>query len=175
MTHITTHRSGTALDALNALDAAAAERELLTCCRARRWASQVVAGRPYAKLTALLNASDAVVAKLTDDDIAEALAAHPRIGERADGDARESAWSRHEQSGAAEATPAARKALAEGNAAYQKRFGQVFLICASGLSAEQVLVNLRTRLGNDAGTERAVVREELRKITQLRLRKLVGS
>jgi 2-oxo-4-hydroxy-4-carboxy-5-ureidoimidazoline decarboxylase len=65
-------------------------------------------------------------------------------------------------------------ALATGNGAYEERFGQVFLICATGLSATEMLAALRARLGNDAGTEAKIVRDELRKITGLRLRKLLG-
>jgi 2-oxo-4-hydroxy-4-carboxy-5-ureidoimidazoline decarboxylase len=67
-----------------------------------------------------------------------------------------------------------RQALADGNAAYEQRFGHVFLICASGLSGQDMVDQLRARLGHDPDTERAVVRAELRKITQLRLTKLLG-
>jgi len=160
---------------LNGLDRAAAERELLACCAAGRWAATVAAGRPYADHHTLLAASDAVFETLTDDDVAEALAAHPRVGERAQGRSREAAWSRSEQLGAAGADAQTRDALAAGNAAYEQRFGRVFLICASGLSAEQMLAALRTRLAHDPQTEQAVVREELRKITRLRLERLLGS
>lgn len=175
MAEITLHPQQRALTRLNGLGAETARRELLTCCAATEFADSVASGRPYESLDDLLNASDDAVAKLTEDDIAEALAAHPRIGQRADGEGREAAWSRREQSGAADATPAVKQALAEGNAAYEQRFDRVFLICATGRSAESILADLHTRLGNDPETERAVVREELRKITRLRLRKLVES
>jgi 2-oxo-4-hydroxy-4-carboxy-5-ureidoimidazoline decarboxylase len=96
--------------------------------------------------------------------------AHPRIGDR-----RASAgWSAAEQSGAAAATDQVQQGLAEGNLAYEEHFGHVFLICASGLSGQAMLDQLRARLKNDPQTERAVVRQELLKITQLRLAKLLS-
>lgn len=171
MTQIT---STDALGSFNALGDAQAERELRACCGARRWASAVAAGRPYPQVDRLLRASDAAFATLTDSDLAEALASHPRIGERVTGSGREATWSRREQSGTAESPDGVMQALAEGNAAYEQRFDRVFLICASGLSAEQMLAELHSRLGNDEETERAVVREELRKITRLRLEELVS-
>ena len=99
------------------------------------------------------------------------LASHPRIGERAAADSREGGWSRQEQSGAAGAAEQVRRELAAGNAAYEQRFGHVFLICATGLSAEAMLAALRSRLRNDPIAEREVVRGELVKIVRLRLAK----
>jgi 2-oxo-4-hydroxy-4-carboxy-5-ureidoimidazoline decarboxylase len=101
-----------------------------------------------------------------------ALAAHPRIGERAAGSGTEAAWSRAEQSAVSRDSETERQ-LAEGNHAYEERFGRVFLICATGLSAEDVLAALRTRLGHDEVTEQAVVADELRKIALLRLGKVL--
>lgn len=175
MAEITLHSHERALTRLNGLSAEAARRELLTCCASTEFADSVAASRPYESLDDLLNASDDAIAKLTEDDIAEALAAHPRIGQRADGEGREATWSRREQAGASDASPAVKQALAEGNAAYEQRFDRVFLICAAGRSAESMLADLHTRLGNDPESERAVVAEELRKITRLRMRKLVES
>lgn len=171
MTQIT---SPSALGSFNALGDAQAERELRACCGARRWATAVAAGRPYSRVDLLLRASDAAFATLTDADLAEALASHPRIGERATGSGREAVWSRREQSRTAGSSDAVMQALAEGNAAYERRFDRVFLICASGLSAEEMLAELHIRLGNDDETEHAVVREELRKITRLRLEELIS-
>ena len=105
---------------------------------------------------------------------ARRLAAHPRIGEKAAGNGAEAAWSREEQS-AVEQDAAVQQALAEGNRAYEQRFDRVFLICATGRSGEEVLADLRSRLGNDEATEAAVVADELRKIALLRLRRVVGS
>ncbi len=169
----------------DAADAGAAAQLLEPCCASRRWVAAVVAGRPYGAPAALVAGSDASLHALAWDDVLEALAAHPRIGERATGDGREAAWSRQEQAGAAAdlagraaagpADPADRAApaeqLREGNLAYEQRFGYVFLICATGLSADQVLAGLRERLGHDPASERAVVRAELAKIVRLRLAK----
>jgi len=153
----------------NALPGAEAEAELLTCCASRRWAAAVAAGRPYGSVADLFAAAGQAVRELEWPDVQEALAAHPRIGDRPRGADRESAWSRGEQSGVADAD---RAALAAGNVAYEERFGHVFLICASGRDAAEMLAELRERLRNDPGTERSVVHAELVKITELRLRKL---
>jgi 2-oxo-4-hydroxy-4-carboxy-5-ureidoimidazoline decarboxylase len=96
--------------------------------------------------------------------------AHPRIGGRVPAGGQSAA----EQSGVAAASEQVRQALADGNLAYERRFGHVFLICASGLSAQDMLDQLRTMLGHDTETERAVVREELLKITRMRLTKLLS-
>jgi 2-oxo-4-hydroxy-4-carboxy-5-ureidoimidazoline decarboxylase len=111
---------------------------------------------------------------LTWPDIVQALAAHPRIGQRAEGEAREAAWSREEQSGMASAEDDTKAALAEANRAYERRFDHVFLISAQGLAPEQMLQAARARLANDEATEREVVRGELAKITRLRLERLVA-
>ncbi|WP_067491347.1 2-oxo-4-hydroxy-4-carboxy-5-ureidoimidazoline decarboxylase [Actinomadura hibisca] len=157
---------------LNALPPADAESELLTCCASRRWAAAVAAGRPYRDADALHAASAEHLDDLDWADVEEALNAHPRIGERAAGQDRESAWSRGEQSGVNDAEAATRQALADGNRAYEDRFGHVFLICATGLSAGQMLAALQERLSHDADAERPVVRAELAKIVAIRLDKL---
>ncbi|GAA3208738.1 2-oxo-4-hydroxy-4-carboxy-5-ureidoimidazoline decarboxylase [Nonomuraea helvata] len=154
----------------NARPPDAAEEELLTCCASRTFAAKVAARRPYRDLGELTAAADAAVRELAWDDVLEALAAHPRIGERAAGDGRGASWSRQEQSGVDDGV---RQALAEGNRAYEERFGHVYLVCATGLSGAQLLARLGGRLGNDEESERAVVRDELAAITRLRLGKLM--
>ncbi len=166
MTHPAT--TSAALAAFNAAPAADAERDIARCCASRSLAAAIAAGRPYADAGALGAAIDAGFARLGWADIAGALADHPRIGGPAAG------WSAGEQAGAAAAPPAVARELADGNRAYEQRFGHVFLVCASGLSAGQLLASLRARLPNDQETERSIVAEELRKITQLRMRKLLG-
>ncbi|URN10354.1 2-oxo-4-hydroxy-4-carboxy-5-ureidoimidazoline decarboxylase [Actinomadura madurae] len=146
--------------------------DLAACCASRRWVG-ALAGRAYADLGALRAASRRALDDLGWADVEEALAAHPRIGERAGGDTREAGWSRGEQSGMGGAALDVRHALVEGNRVYEERFGHVFLICASGRPAREMLGELLTRLGNDAETEREVVRGELAKIVDLRLAKLV--
>ena len=132
-------------------------------------------GWPYPDVESMLAASDRAVEHLGLDDLGQALAAHPRIGERADGSSTEATWSRHEQASVADADTEVQKALHDGNLAYEKRFGHVFLISASGRSAPEMLAALRERLGNDPDTEEKVVTEELRKITRLRLERLLAS
>ena len=168
-----------ALTTFNAAATADAERDVARCCGATAFVTAIVAGRPYPDLGALSAAIDAEFARLTWADVAEALAAHPRIGERAavgrnSGEKSTAGWSRSEQAGALAAPEQVTLDLAEGNRVYEERFGHVFLVCASGLSGEKLLAMLRARLANDPATERAVVTGELRKITQLRMRKLLG-
>jgi allantoicase len=157
---------------LNSLPAAQAGQLLASCCASRAWVGRVAAGRPYPDLGALLDAGDDAVRALDRDGLAEALAGHPRIGERAAGSSTEAAWSRREQAGAGSAGTEVRAALEEGNRAYEERFGHVYLVSASGRSGEELLAALRQRLGNDPDTEWGVVAEELREITRLRLERL---
>jgi 2-oxo-4-hydroxy-4-carboxy-5-ureidoimidazoline decarboxylase len=161
----------TPLDRFNVAEPAAAEAELLACCAARRWADELLARRPYHDLAGVRRVSHTVLDELGWADVEQALAAHPRIGERLAGAGTEETWSRAEQAGAADATQQTREDLVAGNIAYEERFGHVFLICATGRSGEEMLMALRERLGNDPGTEREVVRAELTKIVDLRLEK----
>src|SRR2546430_1971268 len=121
------------LDGLNAAEPELAERELLACCAARRWADELLARRPYHDIQTLCRVSDAIFAELTWADLEQGLAAHPRIGERAEGESREAAWSRAEQSASA-GDADLQDQLLRGNRAYEERFGHVFLICATGRS-----------------------------------------
>jgi 2-oxo-4-hydroxy-4-carboxy-5-ureidoimidazoline decarboxylase len=150
----------------NALPAADAEAALLSCCGSRAFAAAVAAGRPYASADALVTAIDSAFATLAWPDVLEAMEGHPRIGDRVTG------ASAAEQSGV---TDGSRAALVAGNAQYEERFGHVFLICATGLSGADMLAALRERLDNDPRTERSVATRELRSITVLRARKLVGA
>ncbi len=157
---------------LASFNAAAAEDALavmMSCCASRRFAAGVVAGRPYPSLAAAEDAIAAAFGSLDWADVLDAMAAHPRIGARVTGQ------SAAEQSGMADASRAALVALVAGNRAYEERFGHVFLICATGLSGEEMLAALRARLANDPDTERKVATAELRKITVLRARKALGS
>jgi 2-oxo-4-hydroxy-4-carboxy-5-ureidoimidazoline decarboxylase len=165
----------TALARFNALPDDEAERELLACCAAPAWACAVAEGRPYQDLAALQAAADSALAALTWPDIVQALSAHPRIGQRAEGEAQDAAWSREEQSGMASAEEDTKAALAEANREYERRFDHVFLIFATGKSPAEMLEAARARLANDEATEREAVRGELAKITQLRLERLVRS
>jgi 2-oxo-4-hydroxy-4-carboxy-5-ureidoimidazoline decarboxylase len=159
---------------VRALDEAAPEqaRDLLRpCCASSAWLVAMTRGRPYGTLDALIERSDGALALLDWPDVEEALAAHPGIGQRQAGSDRESAWSWQEQSATADLEPSTADALVAGNLAYEERFGHVFLIRANGRSAEEMLGELHERLGNDAETERGVVRGELAQIVRLRLAK----
>ena len=139
---------------------------MLSCCASRRFADAMAAGRPYPSLAAAKGATQTAFESLTWDDVLEAMSAHPRIGARVQGQ------SAAEQSGVADSS---RTALAAGNARYEERFGHVFLICATGLSDEQMRAALEARLGNDPATERAVATAELEKITLLRVAKALAA
>jgi OHCU decarboxylase len=160
------------LDWFNGLPEEEAAGELLAVCHSGRWAGQVAAGRPYADLAALQKAADEAWMALAPGDWLEAFAAHPRIGE---GGGRSPAWSRQEQSGVGGAGQEVQEALARGNAAYEARFGHVFLIAAAGRSAAEILAELQARLGNDPATEVRVAAGEHRRITRLRIEKLMAS
>lgn len=116
-------------------------------------------------------AGERAVLDLPWSEVLRALDAHPRIGDRVEGSSAEAASSRREQSGVGEET---RAALREANAAYEQRFGHVFLIRAAGRTGEEVLAELRRRLGSDPARERAEVRDQLAAITRLRLEAVVA-
>jgi 2-oxo-4-hydroxy-4-carboxy-5-ureidoimidazoline decarboxylase len=162
------------LPEFNAAPADVASAMLTACCDVPSWVDAVREGRPYADVQAALDVADKSARSFTPDDVDRALAAHPRIGERAAGSGTEAAWSRQEQSGVSRDSQT-QDALLDANRAYEERFNRVFLICASGLSGDQVLTALRARLGNDDATETAVVADELRKIALLRLERLLDS
>jgi OHCU decarboxylase len=143
---------------------------LLLVCHSRKWATQVAAGRPYDDVDSLLAAADKTWMALDPDDWLEALDAHPRIGERG---GRSAEFSKQEQAGVGNAGQDVQAAIAAGNAEYEERFGHVFLISAAGRSAEEILATLTDRLGNDPDTELRVAAEEHRRITRLRIERLL--
>jgi 2-oxo-4-hydroxy-4-carboxy-5-ureidoimidazoline decarboxylase len=149
---------------------------LLALTDSPAWADALIAGRPYADAAALLAASDRLVAGLPESEIDAALAGHPRIGERAGPGlgVEQAARSSREQSGMASADDELKQAMAEGNASYERRFGRIYLVAAAGRSAEELLAILQERLGHDPAAELDVVREQLARITRLRLGDLLG-
>ena len=155
-------------------DVTPSEEELRACCAADAWLARVQAARPVPSVKALLDLSDDTVLAFDDAALDQALAAHARIGERRLGSTTEDRWSRTEQAGALGAEAALAEQIAEGNRAYEERFGHVFLIRAAGRSAEEMLAALTERLRNDPQTERDVVRRELADIVRLRLLKVVS-
>ena len=123
---------GFGLDQLNTASPGAAEEAFLACCSSPAWASEMVTGRPYADGAALLTAADRALERLDDAGLLEAMAGHPRIGERVTHAGGE--WSRQEQSGMASADDRTTAELAEGNREYEARFGHVYLVSAAGRS-----------------------------------------
>jgi allantoicase len=167
-----------ALERLNAVSPVEAEAMVQPCCGCRAWARRLAESRPFRDLSDLLEASDRVWWKLEREDWLEAFAAHPRIGEKpvekaAGGRARQ--WSEQEQAGARGVPPEVLEKLAEANRLYQQKFGHIFIVCATGKDATEMLASLRERLANDPDTELRVAAWEQRRIMNLRLEKLVLS
>ena len=162
-----------ALTGFNALPVDLAAEALAACCASRRWVSAMADARPYPAVGDLYHAAAENLRLLAWPDVLEALAAHPRIGERPTGDGREAAWSRAEQSAAGGTDARTAAALAAANAAYEEKFGHVFLIRATGRSAPEMLAEALARLDHDEAAEQAVVRRELGQIVRLRLDKML--
>jgi OHCU decarboxylase len=162
------------LDELNALDGSSAIRELRRCCGSHRWAEQVAGGRPFSSVDQLLAQADAVWRSLDCSDWLEAFAAHPRIGESRIRGAAASDWSSHEQAGAHTASAADRERLAARNREYETRFGHIFIVCVTGKSAAEMLALMEERLTHNSEEELRIAAEEQRRITRLRLAKLLA-
>jgi 2-oxo-4-hydroxy-4-carboxy-5-ureidoimidazoline decarboxylase len=144
-----------------------------TCCAAPEWVAAMIAARPFPDGASVASAGAAALAGLDWGQIRTALDAHPRIGERLAGDGADAAWSAREQSGMRTATEETRSAIVAANHAYEERFGHVFLIFATGRTDTEMLAAARDRLGHSDEQERQVVRAELGRIVDLRLRRLV--
>ena len=168
---------------LNALDGEAASRELLRCGGSSQWARAMADARPFADAGAMAAAADAIWTSLAPADWLEAFASHPRIGETAgagrasgsggSGASGTSDWSQQEQAGLAVAADATRRRLVEANRQYEAGFGYIFIVCATGRTAGEMLDLLERRLRNEPGVELGVAAEEQRKIIRLRLAKLI--
>lgn len=156
------------LEGLNGLAADRATTELRRCCGSNRWALAMAAARPFASEDALLAIAERLWWSLDAADWLEAFAAHPRIGDRPT-----SAWSSEEQAAASAASAEVRNRLAHGNRAYEQRFGYTFLVCATDRSAADILDMLERRLPGSAADELQIAAAEQRKITTLRLQKLL--
>jgi 2-oxo-4-hydroxy-4-carboxy-5-ureidoimidazoline decarboxylase len=164
----------TGLDSVNQVSDAQVADRLRACNASPRWIAQVLAGRPYADVDALLDTAEGAARALDWAEVRHALDAHPRIGERAEGASTEAQWSRREQSAVGTSDAATQDALRAGNAAYERRFGHVFLIRAAGRSAEEMAAELDRRLANDDTRERVEVTEQLAQITRLRVQSLLA-
>jgi len=166
------------LTRLNSASAGEAETELLKCCGSTEWARALAARRPFDDARELFAAADEVWWNLSERDWLEAFAAHPRIGgrkaERAQ-HAQAEGWSEQEQSGARDAAQATLEELAEANRAYEEKFGHIYIVCATGKTADEMLALLHARLSNGADTELRTAAGEQSKITRLRLEKLLAT
>jgi OHCU decarboxylase len=168
--------SDSQLLSLNSLLPSDAEAEFLKCCGSRNWAQRMVAERPFQSLNQLIEISDRIWWSLAPADWLDAFDSHPKIGEKKAAaviaaDAQQ--WSEDEQSGTRAAPAETMDKLAELNSAYEKKFGYIFIVCASGKSSEEMLGILRERLPHNADKELSIAATEQAKITQLRLRKLL--
>ena len=147
----------------------------MRCCGSTRWAEDMLKARPFGGDERLHRLADACWNGLEEGDWLEAFSHHPRIGGADQLRARFSAtkdWSNDEQAGVAEASETTLELLAAGNRAYEERFGWIFLVCATGKSAGQMLALLESRMENDPGEELRIAAAEQAKITHIRLEKL---
>jgi OHCU decarboxylase len=168
----------TGIARLNHLARKQAASALYDCCGSKQWVEQVLARRPFADAFALLDSAEEAFSALGRNDWMTVFRSHPAIGaKKAAGKqtAKAREWSASEQSLARKASAEALAVMAKANEAYEATFGHVFLVCATGKSSEQLLKSLQERLGHDAETEMRIAGEEQRKITRLRLEKLLGS
>jgi 2-oxo-4-hydroxy-4-carboxy-5-ureidoimidazoline decarboxylase len=164
------------LERWNSIDPTLAANEILPCCGSRAWAAEMAARRPFEDADHLSVTSDAVWIGLPVEAWQEAFDSHPRIGEQKAKAATDASlsWSASEQSKAVTPDEAAKLALAEGNKRYEAKFGRIFIVCASGRSAAEILAILESRMSNDPTTELHQAAEQQREITQLRLERWLG-
>ena len=166
------------IERLNRFSPAAARKAFRDCCGSKVWANQMLAHMPFASLPAMLNAADDIWRNLDPVEWREAFAHHPAIGAnrpRNNQSAKARQWSAGEQAAAQRSSAEALDALAAANRDYYDKFGHVFLICATGKTSDEILQQLQLRLRNDPDTELRTAAEEQRKITRLRLEKLLAS
>ena len=166
------------LEQLNRASLDKAESALLSCCGSRRWAQKVAEERPFADIPVLLKRAEEIWQNLAPQDWVEAFTAHPKIGAKKavrETTAQSAQWSKNEQSGMQSATDSEQSELEKLNRLYEEKFGYIFIVCATGKSAGEMLQICRQRLDNAADAEISVAADEQRKITEIRLKKLLGS
>ena len=166
------------LTVLNDLPAVVARQEFLRCCESVPWASKMIEKRPFKSNAELFETAAALWAGLKEEDWLEAFAGHPKIGDVKSLAKKFSSirqWASGEQSGVDVATDEVLQRLAGGNSNYEKKFGFIFIVCATGKSAAEMLDLLNQRLPNDRGKELRIAAGEQEKITKIRLEKLIGS
>lgn len=157
------------LAALNHATGERALKALLACCGSRTWVERMLANRPLSDVAALHETAESVWFSLTPGDWLEAFSKHPKIGDKS-----YSKWSAQEQQGMSQASRDIADAMRELNAQYQRKFGFIFIVCASGKSAEEMRSMLEQRLSNDPDTELQIAAAEQVKIMHLRLDKMLA-
>jgi OHCU decarboxylase len=165
------------LEWLNTLPAGEASKEFLKCCGSRRWADAMGHRRPYQSLEELTLTANDVWWSLEQADWLEAFRSHPKIGEKKAAEAvskQAQTWSGQEQAAVQTASQQTLDSLAQLNQHYEEKFGFIFIVCATGKSAAEMLALLRERLHNDVETELPIAAAEQAKITEIRLKKLVN-
>lgn len=164
------------LAGIDELDADRALKLFLDCCGSHRWAEAMTEARPFHTVERLFNAAEEKWFALPTSDHLEAFAAHPKIGDKkpaASQAERSAEWSSGEQAGVAGGEEATRDELARVNRLYHERFGFIFIVCATGKSADEMLAIAKARLRNSVETELKLAAEEQNKITRIRLEKLL--
>lgn len=164
-----TDRIGIRLAALNDCAPETARVQFRRCCASARWVNGMEQARPFADMDQLEKCADRVWASCSHEDWLEAFAAHPRIGDQSG-----TRWSNQEQSGVSGVASTVLMDLFEANRAYQNKFGFIFIVCATGKSAAEMLQLLKRRIQNTPEEELKIATEQQRLITRLRLRKLLA-
>jgi OHCU decarboxylase len=164
------------LEQLNAASNDDAHAALLRCCGSDKWALRMIEARPFRNMEEVRSMADRIWSTLEADDWLEAFAAHPKIGEKKTSRSTSVAngWAEQEQSGASRASQLAQAALKKANHEYEEKFGFIYIVCATGKSADEMLALLNERLQNDSYSELRIAADEQRRITQIRLDKLIG-
>lgn len=164
------------LEQLNQAESETAYADFLNCCGSQNWARLMTEARPFGDVVVLIKQARQIWLNLTAEDWLEAFAAHPKIGARQGTpkqQAQSAEWSRGEQSGTNAADDSVLDALTEANSLYEEKFGFIFIVCATGKSAEEMLDLCRRRVRNDTDAEIRIAADEQRKITEIRLKKLL--
>lgn len=164
------------LDAFNALTYDEAMKDLIRCCGAKRWAEQMVAHRPYRTVDEVFAAAEQAWARMDRADILQAFTHHPKIGDVASLRAKfgsTSQWAAGEQAGVQAATDEILARLARGNELYEQKFGYIFIVCATGKTAAEMVELLEKRLPNRPADELKIAAGEQARITRIRLGKLL--
>lgn len=165
------------VDELDAMAADDAGEQLRACCGSSRWVSDMVSRRPFHSFDAVSKAADDAWSKCGEKDWLEAFDHHPRIGGTESAATRSvtaKSWASGEQAAVESASGELLAELAAVNAAYERKFGHIYIVYAAGRNTEEMLDMAKARMTNDVGTELQIAAEEQRKITQLRLKKLLG-